>query len=403
MASTYSQLKIELIGTGDQAGTWGNTTNTNLGTAIEEAITGSANVTFASSNVALALTDTNLTQTARNLRLFLTGSVVQAQHLFVPAIEKQYIIDNGLTFPITVANGSNSGVTGATITIPAGLSAIVYNDGVNIDNPVSYTPLLSSVNIDQGTANGVTVSNVNIISGSANGITISNSTITSNATTLTNAVITTATINGGTANGVTESNVTIVSGSANGISLTSTTITTPRIVTALLDSNGNAAVGITATASANNYFTVANAAAGGSPNLSAVGNDTNITVTITPKGSGTVNSATTFSDTYGAVRAVPLSGSDKTSNYALTKADVGRYIGVGSGGSITVPASVFATGDVVSIYNNTAANISMTLNAGTTYLAGNNTTRTSCNVTTRGVATVLFLSGTQCVVAGNAV
>ena len=83
MASTYSSLKIELIGTGDQAGTWGNTTNTNLGTAIEEAITGSANVTFASANVALALTDTNATQTARNLRLNLGGTITNIQYLYL--------------------------------------------------------------------------------------------------------------------------------------------------------------------------------------------------------------------------------------------------------------------------------------------------------------------------------
>ena len=57
MASTYSALKIELIGTGEQAGTWGVTTNTNLGTAIEEAITGSANVTFANATVTLTLSD----------------------------------------------------------------------------------------------------------------------------------------------------------------------------------------------------------------------------------------------------------------------------------------------------------------------------------------------------------
>ena len=89
MARTYSSLKIELIGTGDQAGTWGNTTNTNLGTAIEEAITGSSNVTFASSNAAIALTDTNAAQTARNLRLNLVGTISNVQTLFVPAIEKQ--------------------------------------------------------------------------------------------------------------------------------------------------------------------------------------------------------------------------------------------------------------------------------------------------------------------------
>ena len=72
MASTYSELKIELIGTGDQTGTWGATTNTNLGTAIQEAITGSANVSFSSSDVTVTLTDTNAAQTARNLRLNLT-------------------------------------------------------------------------------------------------------------------------------------------------------------------------------------------------------------------------------------------------------------------------------------------------------------------------------------------
>ena len=69
MASTYSNLKIELIGTGDQSGTWGVTTNTNLGTAIEEAITGSADVAFSSADVTLTLTNVNTAQTARNLRL----------------------------------------------------------------------------------------------------------------------------------------------------------------------------------------------------------------------------------------------------------------------------------------------------------------------------------------------
>ena len=69
MASTYSNLKIELIATGEQSGTWGITTNTNLGTALEEAIVGSADVTFASADVTLTLTDTNASQTARNFQI----------------------------------------------------------------------------------------------------------------------------------------------------------------------------------------------------------------------------------------------------------------------------------------------------------------------------------------------
>ena len=127
MASTYSSLKIELIGTGDQSGTWGTTTNTNLGTAIEEAITGSANVSFSSADVTLTLTDTNSSQTARNLRLNLTGTVSATQNLIVPAIEKQYIINNGLTYDITVKNSTGTGVT-----VPAGKSMIVFNTGTNV-------------------------------------------------------------------------------------------------------------------------------------------------------------------------------------------------------------------------------------------------------------------------------
>jgi len=143
MASTYSSLKIELIGTGDQAGTWGNTTNTNLGTAIEEAITGSANVTFASSNAAIALTDTNAAQTARNLRLNLVGTITSVQTLFVPAIEKQYLVTNGLSNSVIISNGSNATPTGTTVTVPTGRSVVLFNDGTNIAETTNYVSNLS--------------------------------------------------------------------------------------------------------------------------------------------------------------------------------------------------------------------------------------------------------------------
>ena len=146
MASTYSSLKIELIGTGDQAGTWGATTNVNLGTAIEEAITGSANVTFASSNTAIALTDTNAAQTARNLRLNLVGTITNQQTLFIPAIEKQYIVTNGLSNSVVVSNGSNASPTGTTVTVPAGKSMLVYNDGSNVADVITQLVSLALTN-----------------------------------------------------------------------------------------------------------------------------------------------------------------------------------------------------------------------------------------------------------------
>ena len=158
MASTYSSLKIELIGTGDQAGTWGATTNVNLGTALEEAITGSANVTFASSNVALALVDTNATQAARNLELNLVGTITNIQTLFVPAIEKQYIIVNNLSNSVVISNGSNASPTGITVTVPTGRSMVVFNDSVNIAETTNY--------ITEFAASNVTIANpLNVPSG----------------------------------------------------------------------------------------------------------------------------------------------------------------------------------------------------------------------------------------------
>ena len=227
MASTYSSLKIELIGTGDQAGTWGNTTNTNLGTAIEEAITGSSNVTFASSNAAIALTDTNAAQTARNLRLNLVGTITSVQTLFVPAIEKQYLITNTLSNSVIISNGSNVSPTGTAFTLPAGRSTIVFNDSININDVITYVSSLSNVTISGGTANALSLSNVSINGGTANALISSNvsivsgniNNITSNSSTFSNV-----TINGGTANGLTSTNVTIISGSANGVTISNSTL-----------------------------------------------------------------------------------------------------------------------------------------------------------------------------------
>jgi hypothetical protein len=149
MASTYSgNLAIELIGTGDQAGTWGATTNTNLGTALEQAITSTASVTFVSGgNSAIALTQTNAFQAARSYRLSLSGTSSATQYLWVPAISKQYVVNNALANSIIVSNGSNGAATGTTVTVPASTSMILYNDGTNITEPVRYITTLSTGNI----------------------------------------------------------------------------------------------------------------------------------------------------------------------------------------------------------------------------------------------------------------
>ena len=154
MASTYSSLKIQLMTTGENSGTWGNVTNINLGTALEEAIVGSADVTFSSADVTLTLTDTNSTQAARNLRLNLTGTVAAAQNLIVPAIEKVYLINNGLTFAITVKNS-----TGTGIAVPAGKTMWVYNTGANVVDAVNHLTSLT-LGTPLATAQGGTGTNL---------------------------------------------------------------------------------------------------------------------------------------------------------------------------------------------------------------------------------------------------
>lgn len=141
MPSTFSPLKIELIATGEQSGTWGTTTNTNLGTALEDAITGSADVAFSSADVTVTLTDTNAAQTARNLRLNLTGTSGGARNLILGSgcqIEKLYLINNGLADAVTVKNTSGSGVA-----VPAGKTMFVYNNGTNVVDAITHLSSLT--------------------------------------------------------------------------------------------------------------------------------------------------------------------------------------------------------------------------------------------------------------------
>jgi hypothetical protein len=137
------------MGTGENSGTWGTITNTNLGTAIEEAITGSADVTFSSNTVTLTLTDTNSSQTARNLRLNLTGTSGGAQNLIVPAIEKVYLVNNGCADAITVKNA-----TGAGIAVPAGKTMWVFNTGSNVVDAVTHLTSLTLANVLPITSGG---------------------------------------------------------------------------------------------------------------------------------------------------------------------------------------------------------------------------------------------------------
>lgn len=99
-------------------------------------------------------------------------------------------------------------------------------------------------------------------------------------------------------------------------------------------------------------------------------------------------------------RNIPPVGT-QTGSYTLAVGDVGKYVQVGAGGSITIPTGVFSEGDAVVIANNTTGSITITCSAPTAYIAGANTVKTSMTLATRGIANVFFLSGSVCLVSGN--
>jgi hypothetical protein len=128
--STYSNLSIELIGTGEQDGTWGTTTNTNLGTALEEAIVGTVTQAVTGTDTVLSWsTSSNASQTARHLRLNLTGSSGGSSNLVVPLLSsgKNYIVNNASTTAVTVKTPSGTGIV-----VPISTSMSLYQDGTNV-------------------------------------------------------------------------------------------------------------------------------------------------------------------------------------------------------------------------------------------------------------------------------
>jgi hypothetical protein len=134
----YSYLKLQLMATGQNSGTWGNVTNVNL-EAVEEAITGSSDVTFASNNQTLSASNTNSSQTFRNLRLNLIGSTDGATRtLTVPDIEKVYIVNNTCGDAVQVQNS-----TGSNIAVPAGKTMYLFSTGSNVVDAVTHLTSLT--------------------------------------------------------------------------------------------------------------------------------------------------------------------------------------------------------------------------------------------------------------------
>jgi hypothetical protein len=190
MASTYSPtLRIELIGNGEQAGTWGTTTNSNLGSLIEQAITGVQTITMVDSTYTLTAFD-GAPDESRNAVLVLSGSLGSPQNLIAPSVEKVYIISNQTGNTVTIKTSGGNGAA-----IPTNSYAQVYCDGTNFFNA---SPNVN--NIDGNlTVTGSITANANV--------TANNASITNNLTAGANI----------TANNVSVTNNLAVGGTVTGI------------------------------------------------------------------------------------------------------------------------------------------------------------------------------------------
>jgi hypothetical protein len=127
MATYSTSLKLTLLANGEGAGTWGQTTNTNLGTLLEQAITGVQSIVMADANYTLS-NNNGLSDEARNPVLVVTGTNNAVRDIIAPLVNKQYLVINSTT-------GGQSirirGASGFTVTIPNGTKVPVYCDGTN--------------------------------------------------------------------------------------------------------------------------------------------------------------------------------------------------------------------------------------------------------------------------------
>jgi hypothetical protein len=132
MASTYStDLRLELIGSGEQSGVWGSTTNLNLGSLVEQAIAGVETIAITSSNQAL-VAFFGAVDEARNAALILSSGA--AANVYVPPVNKVYVVRNAGSFPITMYNSTVIGNTtpaGLGVTVAAGTTTSMFTDGAN--------------------------------------------------------------------------------------------------------------------------------------------------------------------------------------------------------------------------------------------------------------------------------
>lgn len=214
MASTYStNLGLELIGTGDQAGAWGNTTNTNLGTLIEQAISGYVTQTITDGADTVITIPNGATGVARNMYIEMTGTLTAARNLIVPANKKLYFIYNNTTggYAVTVKVSGQTGVSVAN-----GNKVILVSNGTDV---VAATNTIGgTLSVSSGGTGQSSYTNGQLLIGNTTGNTLTKATLTAGTgITITNGAgsITISTSGGAGTGDITFSSATISTANTN--------------------------------------------------------------------------------------------------------------------------------------------------------------------------------------------
>ena len=333
-------LGLALPTTGDLSGTWGTTVNTAITDLLDDAVAGTVTL---SADADVTLTTTNgADNQARNAVILWTASNgATTRNITAPAQSKAYVVINAGTGSIVVrGSGPTTGVT-----IPSGARALVAWNGSDfvkiVSNPVVLTTDVSGL---LPIANGGTATATPALVAGAN-VTITgtwpNQTIAAAAQSATFSELITVTGGATTAGGI-----ALAEDTDNGVN--TATVKAPAAITS------------------------------------------SYTMTL-PQTDGV---------TLGYLN-IPQSGAAKTTSYTLAVTDVGKVIEVGASGAIEVPDATFAIGDAIIIFNNTSGSITMTMTITNAYIAGTDADKATIDVATRGVANILFVTGTTCVVTGN--
>jgi hypothetical protein len=362
MAATTTLLGLLTPTQGTLSGTWGDSVNYGISDYVDIAIAGT--LSFANDG-AITLANTTgsasgngfNTTTAQYMVIRITGTQSIVKIITGPSYSKLYMVDHaGATSAVTFKAAGQTGVT-----VAVGEKCFVYYNGTDYVKIATSTAGTVTSVAGTGTVNGISLSGTVTTSGNLTlGGALSNVSLTTQVTGTLPAG------NGGT--GITSLGA--------GVATFLGTPSSANLASAVTDETGTGAL-VFAT----------------SPTL--------VTPALGTPSQGVLSACTVDGTNLVGYKAIPQSGSAKTTSYTLAAGDVGEFIEVGASGSIVVPNATFAAGDAVVIFNNTSGAITLTMSITTAYIGGTDADKATISLATRGLCNVLFISGTVCVVTGN--